>query len=851
MNQSSNIQRSVYFSIGVSALLSGFSLAPVFATDALPPISGGSRHSLANPTITPDTSGFSGHAAPALAIPRSGYYGWGSNQSGQVGNQNAGTTRYYPIWTPYQPWRRRSAGDSDVMPLATQDDLQAVQVVSGDQHSITLYSDGTVSASGDNTFGQLGDGTQINRSEPVQVQGLSNIVAVAAGKSHSLAVTGEGQVYAWGSNTFRQLGNNTTVNSSVPVLVAVTGSDSGLDFPPLTDVQAVAASEVHSVALKRDGTVWAWGTNTYGQLGTGTTLSSAVAKPVPNLTEVRVITAGGDQATARTLARTADGTLWGWGNNDKCQMSDSPWATQKTPIRLEALSRLGAVDALASGLAHGVALKDGLVYTWGDNQSGQLGDGTSTSRCEPLSVAGLSPVATIAAGNAHTLVTQSDGTIRTWGKNEYGQLGDGTASDAGQPAAVKGVCGVGQINLQSAPLSTCPLTVETAGGGTVGGDGEYATGATVTLTATPNPGKIFMGWDPEPCAAYFLMPASALLCTARFADDSGMTYSLVVTKTGAGTVSDGGQYAAGTTVTLKATPDAGNVFVNWSPEPCADRFTMPAQDLTCMATFTNSNNDTAYSAVGVFRAGTWFLDANGNGIWDNCQQEGGLDLCLFNAFGSAGDLPAAGNWNGDAKSSIGVLRSGTGEWFIDQNGNHQWDGCGVDGCYVGFGMAGDLPVAGDWHGTGSAKIGVFRNGQWFLDANGNGKWDDCSADLCLSFGQALDLPVAGNWNGGVPAGVGVFRQGTWYLDYNGNGVWDGCQQDGGQDQCLYNSFGSDGDLPAAGDWNGDGKAKVGVFRNGTWYLDYNGNGAWDGCGIDRCYAGSFGTAGDLPVAGRW
>jgi len=167
-----------------------------------------------------------------------------------------------------------------------------------------------------------------------------------------------------------------------------------------------------------------------------------------------------------------------------------------------------------------------------------------------------------------------------------------------------------------------------------------------------------------------------------------------------------------------------------------------------------------------------------------------------------------------------VLRSGTGQWFIDRNGNRQWDGCATDGCYVGFGTPGDFPVAGDWSGSGFAKIGVFRSGQWYLD-NGNGAWDGCSTELCLSFGQTGDLPVAGNWDGGLKAGVGVFRAGTWYLDYNGNGAWDGCQQDGGQDLCLYGSFGQVGDLPAAGDWNGDGKAKVGVFRNGTWYLDYN------------------------------
>ena len=337
-----------------------------------------------------------------------------------------------------------------------------------------------------------------------------------------------------------------------------------------------------------------------------------------------------------------------------------------------------------------------------------------------------------------------------------------------------------------------------------------------------------------------------------FFTSTGSSFVLTLNSagSGSGTISGGGSYAAGATVNLTATPASGSTFAGWSPSPCAASFTMPANNLTCTATF-NQSGQTIGTAVGVFRAGTWFLDANGNGAWDGCQQNGGQDLCLYNSFGSAGDMPAAGNWSGGAKSSIGVLRSGTGEWFIDRNGNHQWDGCGTDGCYSGFGAPGDLPVAGDWNGTGFAKIGVFRNGQWFLDANGNGAWDGCGVDLCLNFGQMGDWPVAGNWDGGLKAGVGVFRNGTWYLDYNGNGKWDGCQQDGGQDLCLYGSFGQAGDLPAAGDWNGDGKAKVGVFRNGTWYLDYNGNGAWDGCAVDRCYVGSFGVKGDLPVAGQW
>ncbi|NJN45303.1 MAG: PKD domain-containing protein, partial [Candidatus Competibacteraceae bacterium] len=149
------------------------------------------------------------------------------------------------------------------------------------------------------------------------------------------------------------------------------------------------------------------------------------------------------------------------------------------------------------------------------------------------------------------------------------------------------------------------------------------------------------------------------------------------------------------------------------------------------------------------------------------------------------------------------------------------------------------------------QVGVFRNGTWFLDFNGNGLWDGCiqdgGQDACL-FKQLRcpgDLPVAGDWNGNNTAKVGVYRKGSWFLDFNGNDQWDGCAQDGGQDACLFNSFGAPNDLPVAGDWNGDGMDAVGVYRDGTWFLDTNGNGLWDGCiqdgGQDACLFNSFGA----------
>jgi len=138
--------------------------------------------------------------------------------------------------------------------------------------------------------------------------------------------------------------------------------------------------------------------------------------------------------------------------------------------------------------------------------------------------------------------------------------------------------------------------------------------------------------------------------------------------------------------------------------------------------------------IGVYRNGTWYFDANGNGAWNP-----GIDT-VYPSFGLAGDLPVTGDWNGDGTLEIGVYNNGA--WSLDANGNGALDA--GDTLYAGFGLAGDLPVAGDWDGDGTFEIGVFRNGRWYLDANGNGAWDPGTDTLYTSFGLAGDIPVTGN-----------------------------------------------------------------------------------------------------------
>ena len=250
----------------------------------------------------------------------------------------------------------------------------------------------------------------------------------------------------------------------------------------------------------------------------------------------------------------------------------------------------------------------------------------------------------------------------------------------------------------------------------------------------------------------------------------------------------------------------------------------------------------AAMAVGVYRNGSWYLDRNRNGVWDGC----GTDVC--SQIGLPSDAPLVGDWSGSGTSRVGVFRPSSGTFYLDYNGNGIWDGCSTDRC-VAIGQAGDVPLVGDWTGTGTSKVGVFRpgDGVFYLDANGNGAWDGCAIDACMAIGQAGDAPLVGDWSGSGSGKVGVFRasSGTFYLDLNGNGVWEGCETD----RCA--TIGMSGDIALVGDWNGNGATKVGLFRptDGAFYLDYNGNGTWDGCGVDKCL--NIGMNGDVPLVGDW
>jgi alpha-tubulin suppressor-like RCC1 family protein len=245
----------------------------------------------------------------------------------------------------------------------------------------------------------------------------------------SAAAISPGAPWAWGSNTYGQLGDNTTVDKLTPV--AVSG---------LTGVTAIAGGQNFSLALKSDGTAWAWGSNVYGQLGDNTTVDKHTPLAVSGLTGVTAIAAGQNHS----LALKSDGTVWAWGWNFAGQLGDGSVGDSHTPLPV---SGLNGVTGIAAGGAHRVALKsDGTVWAWGENAAHT-----------PAQVSGLTGVAAIAAGYRHSLALKSDGSVWAWGSNSSGQLGDGTTVGTFTPVAVSGLTGVTALaggNLHSLALKS-------------------------------------------------------------------------------------------------------------------------------------------------------------------------------------------------------------------------------------------------------------------------------------------------------------------------------------------------------------------------------------------------------------
>jgi alpha-tubulin suppressor-like RCC1 family protein len=316
--------------------------------------------------------------------------------------------------------------------------LRIQQMACAKNNSMVLLSDGSVWVTGNNTYGQMGNGTMQDRSGWFSVMPSgSDVVQVVAGGYHALALKADGSVWATGHNEQGQMGDGTMTNKKTWTCVLAAG----------TDIIQVAAGTFYSLALKSDGSVWATGHNEQGQLGDGTTTGHSNWKSVIPARVVQVAASFG-----HSLALKSDGSLWATGQNEWGQLGNGKTTKKSTWISVMS----SGVTQVAVGEYHSLALKsDGAVWAVGNNQAGQIGDWTTMNKSTWTSVI-PSGVTQVAAGRWHSLALKSDGSVWATGDNEDGQLGDGTITHSNDWKSVM-AAGSGVIRLAAGAYHSLAL----------------------------------------------------------------------------------------------------------------------------------------------------------------------------------------------------------------------------------------------------------------------------------------------------------------------------------------------------------------------------------------------------------
>lgn len=396
--------------------------------------------------FTPIVAGVAAGWSHSAAITPSGsLYTWGNNLSGELGI-GSNVSRNTPVLVSALP-----AGDPVVaVALGTN-------TGSGSEHTLALLSSGAVYSWGLNSYGQVGDGSTVNRNLPARVAALpGDIVAVAAGAFHTVALTSGGVVYAWGDNRFGQLGlpRDAFLSESRAVPDVVPGLPSASE----DRVVAIASGGYFNVALTETGAVYTWGHNRYGQVGAppastpdGYRSLPAVVSGLPdkNADPSVAIAAGRDHV----LVLTRSGALYSWGRNDFGEVGVPPEGSAPTtdynsgaPARYEGSPRLvdnglpAGITAMGAGRFSTIVLTPSGIYSWGSNMYGQLGQaalGTGYASYRAVRVSGLPGNAVkIAAGREHSVALMDSGAVYAWGWNREGQLGDGTNTNQIAPVPV-------------------------------------------------------------------------------------------------------------------------------------------------------------------------------------------------------------------------------------------------------------------------------------------------------------------------------------------------------------------------------------------------------------------------------
>jgi alpha-tubulin suppressor-like RCC1 family protein len=699
---------------------------------------------------------------------------WGDNQYGQVGDGTT-VTRNAPV---------------DVLGLGS--DVLAIRP--SVENTCAIRRAGRLQCWGNNDYGEVGDGTNTDRTTAVDVSGLSSgVTDVAVAYRFTCAVTGSGGVQCWGNNIAGQLGDGTTVNRWTPVWV--TGLVGGRG--------RIAAGGLHTCRMTAAGGVQCWGYNAMGQLGDGTTTNRRTPVDVTGLTSgVAAIASAGNH----TCAVTTGGGVKCWGYNLYGQLGDGTTTDRWTPVDVVGLT--SGVAAVAVGGSHTCAITtSGGTKCWGANYGGNLGDGTTTSRLAPVWVLGLADgVSAVSTNSVHTCALTTGGGMKCWGHNVYGVLGDGTTTDRPAPVWVSGLSsGVGGIAV--GPGHSCALLTDGGvrcwGHNAYGEVGDGTTAQRLTPVSVSITGAIDLTAASDHTCA--LTRSGTLMCWGANSYGQlgdGTTTNRLSPVTVAGLTSGAAAPLAGQFHTCAVVATGGVECWGDNPYGQLGNGTKASRSVPTMVRGAKQWRDfdgDFKSDVAVYRpaSGTWFsLDSSVNNA-------------SFRSLGwgiqASGDAPAPGDYDGDGLVDPTVFRPSTGTWFtLESHSSYTtWS-------YVGWGAADDTLVPADYDGDGKTDVAVYRpsTGTWYVrPSDGTAQWN-------VVFGQSGDVPVPGDYDGDDKTDVAVYRPST--------GTWFVLTSSSGFTSFWYRGWGIDaqGDQPIPADFDGDGKVDLSVFRpaTGTWFV---------------------------------
>lgn len=302
-------------------------------------------------------------------------------------------------------------------------------VSTGEEHTIGIGVDNSLWSWGRSQAGQLGLGNLSSKNVPSKVGSDLNWSKISSGNAHNLALKIDGTLWVWGRNTTGQLGNPAIgQNILVPTQL---GTDNGWVF--------ISAGDDYSIALKTNGTLWAWGDNVYGQLGNNTFgTGNFLTTPTQIGTDTDWTYVSGGKT--HTMALKNNGTLWGWGQNNFGKLGDGSIIDKIVPSRIGTASDWLTVEV---AINHSIALKtNGSLWTWGDNTDGKLGNGLNgavAAQSAPINIDAGNTFLKITRGQRHTLVKRANGKLWSWGANVSGQLGDNTFLPKFNPTAVSSI----------------------------------------------------------------------------------------------------------------------------------------------------------------------------------------------------------------------------------------------------------------------------------------------------------------------------------------------------------------------------------------------------------------------------